>query len=101
MDLTPEQIAYKSKVGQIGNAPVFEVITKGGWNMVIAARDGRFEPIGAGPHRAVARHIAMKREPKIEFTEIKKSDHLYVEEYAWMLPEWEQRTDELRTAGGF
>lgn len=93
MDISSEHLAYKKKVGKIGDLPVWELATTGGLHLIVAMRGGRIETLGTGPHRAVARHIARKREPKLELTELSKSDHVDVEHFQILLPEYEALTD--------
>lgn len=101
MNLTEEHIAQKKKVGKIGEAPIFEVVTTGGLNLIISTKGGRFETLGAGPHRAVARHIAMKREPSISWTDLQKADHVTDDVIGPLLKEYVAETMRWRRAGGF
>lgn len=101
MDITPDQIAYKKRVGKIGSAPVIELATTGGLHLIVAARGGKGEVLGTGPHRAVARFIAKKREDKIEWTELEKADPVDEACFAFVLPKYEALTDEIRARYGF
>lgn len=98
--ITSDQIQYRKKVGRLEGHPVFEVGLIGGLHIIGMAKAGRVETLGAGPHRAVARHIAMKRNPKLEFTELNKSDHIEPEHFESLLPRYEALTDHLRAARG-
>ncbi len=94
--ITPDQIAYRKKVGKLGDAQVMEIGLIGGLHLIAKARPGgKTEILGAGPHRAVARHIAKKRNPEIEFTELNKSDHIEPIFFENLLPRYEGLTDEL------
>lgn len=95
--ITPDQIAYKKKVGHLGQTPVLEVGLIGGLHMIVKASGGKTEVLGAGPHRAVARHIAKKKNPDIEFTELAKADHIEPEHFAHVLEKYEALTDHLRS----
>jgi hypothetical protein len=97
MNITPELIAYKRRVGKIGDCPVIELATTGGLHLIVAARGGKSEVLGTGPHRAVARFIAKKREDKITWTDLQKSDHVPVEMFADQLPKYEALTDAFRS----
>jgi hypothetical protein len=88
-----DQISYKKKVGKLGDTPIYEVGLIGGLHLIMKA--GSKSPLGAGPHRAVARHIAKKRNPEIDWTEISKSDYVEPQFYAAVLPKYEQLTDHL------
>jgi hypothetical protein len=96
--ITADQIAYKKKVGKLGDNPVLEVGLIGGLHMIVKARAGKTEILGAGPHRAVARHIAKRRNPDIEYTELSKADHIEPQFYESLLPKYEELTDQLRSA---
>jgi hypothetical protein len=101
MDIRPEEIEYKKRVGVWGNSPVIEVGLKGGLHLIFASKGGKFETLGAGPHRAVARHIAKKKsDDKIQWTELSKADHIEPEHFADVLPKYEQLTDALRSRQG-
>lgn len=101
MNLTAEHIASKKKIGQLNGKPVIELVTTGGLHMVVTASGGGFETLGTGPHRAVARHIAMKRERDIMWTELSKSDHVDIEHFEWCLPRYEALTDRIRSEQGY
>lgn len=98
MDIQEEEVAYKKKVGKLRGAPVIEVGLKGGLHLIFAARNGRFETLGAGPHRAVARFIAKKREEDIEFTDLAKSDWVDPDHIQWLVPQYEAETERRRAA---
>jgi hypothetical protein len=100
MDIKQEEVAYKKKVGKYDGSPVFEVGLKGGLHLIFATKNGKLQALGAGPHRAVARHIAKKKsEDKIDWMDLNKSDHIEPEHFADILPEWEAYTDALRERG--
>lgn len=94
--ITAEHVAYKRRVGKVGDMPVIELATTGGLHLIIVARGGKSEVLGTGPHRAVARFIAKKREDKIEWTDLQKSDHVPAELFAEVLPKYEAMTDAFR-----
>lgn len=100
INVTPEQIAYKKRVGKVGSAPVIELATTGGLHMIVCARGGQAEVLGTGPHRAVARFIAKKREDKIEWTDLQKSDFVDPACFQDQLPKYETLTDEFRSRQG-
>lgn len=101
MNISPEEVAYRKKVGTLEGDPVFEVGLKGGLHLLFARRGGKFQTLGAGPHRAVARFIAKKKtEDKIEFSDLSKADHIEPEHFADILPEYEALTDAFRAAQG-
>lgn len=99
--ISQDQIAYKKKIGKLGQAPVYEVGLIGGLHLILkAGKDGKTEPLGAGPHRAVARHIAMKRNPELELTELSKSDWVDLAHFQSLLPKYEFLTDHLIKVSG-
>jgi hypothetical protein len=95
MQISEKHIASKKRIGTLDGKPVVEVVTSGGLFMVVYQKSGTVETLGTGPHRAVARYIAKKREPKLEITELSKSD--YVDEAAILsvVPKYEKLTDDL------
>lgn len=100
MDLRPEHIAYKKKIGKLDGNVIAEIATTGGLHLVGVAKSGKFEVLGAGPHRAVARHLALKKQPNIQFSELAKGDWIEPEHFEHLLPEWEYVTQEIRKAQG-
>jgi len=98
ISISSEHVAYKRKVGRLGNDPVFEVATTGGLHLIAVNRQGKTEVLGTGPHRAVARHIARKHAPEIDWIELSKSDSLEQEHFAFCLPRYEALTEEFRKA---
>lgn len=103
MDIRAEEVAYTKRVGKLDGASVFEVGLKGGLHLICVSRAGKkFEPLGAGPHRAVARHIAKKKtENRIEFTDLSKADWIEPEHFADVLPQYEAMTGALRASQGY
>lgn len=101
--ISQDQIAYRKKVGKLGTASVVEIGLIGGLHLIAkASPGGKAEILGAGPHRAVARHIALKRNPEIEFTDLNKADHIEPQYFEDLLPRYETLTDEFHgksTAG--
>lgn len=98
--ISTDQIAYKKKIGTLNGDAVIELATKGGFHMVVTAHNGRVETLGCGPHRAVARHIAKKKEPSIQFSELSKADHVDEAHYQFILPKYEAITAAFRKAEG-
>jgi hypothetical protein len=74
--VTEKHIASKKRIGTLDGKPVVELLTTGGLYMVVMNKNGTVETLGTGPHRAVARFIAKKREPLLVVTELSKSDWL-------------------------
>jgi hypothetical protein len=82
------------RIGTMKGEPIMESRTKGGWHII--SRHGM--PIGAGPHRAVARVIAKKRSPDIVYDDLAKGNWVDPVSIAWLLPKWEGITDQLVSA---
>ena len=95
MNITRKHIASEKRIGTLKGAPGVEVMTSGGLYMVVYQKSGKVETLGSGPHRAVARYIAQKREPSLEITELSKSDHIDEAAILSVLPKYERLTDEL------
>lgn len=97
MDISSEQISEKpKKVGTLKGRPVFSMRTKGGLYMLVAPKGQSFETLGTGPHRGVARHIAQKHEPDVVWTDLSKADHVPIEHFEFVLPEYEDLTNRIR-----
>jgi hypothetical protein len=105
MTLDPREVEYKKNVGKIGNNPLIEVGLKGGLHLIFMATGGRFETMGAGPHRAVARFIAGKKAKALDggkavWTDLNKADHIEPAYFEHLLPKYEAMTDAFRSAQG-
>lgn len=95
MQVKASEVASKKVVGTLEGKDVYEVALIGGLHVVGTLKAGKLEPLGTGPHRAVARHIAKKRAPEIEYNEIAKSEQWPEESFRDLLPAYEKLTDEL------
>jgi Cft2 family RNA processing exonuclease len=95
MNITEKHIASKKRIGTLDGKPVIEVVTSGGLYMVVYQKSGTVETLGTGPHRAVARYIAKKREPNLEISELSKSDHVEESAILSVVPKYEKLTDDL------
>jgi len=93
VQITQNEIEFKRKVGKSGSRDIYHVKTRGGLH-VMARSDGTV--LGAGPHRAVARHLAQKFEPDAEWTELSKSDHVDFDVFAHLVPKYEAITVQMR-----
>lgn len=91
--ITANHIATKKRIGTCEGKPVVELMTSGGLYMVVMNKNGELDTLGTGPHRAVARFIAKKREPKLVITELSKSDWLDEAAILSVLPKYERLTD--------
>ena len=100
LNLTPEHVASKEKVGKLNDQIVWEIATTGGLYVNVIAKGASFEVIGTGPHPAIAKHIASQRCPSIVWTKLKKSDSVPFYEYEYLLPKYEEFTNQLRKAQG-
>lgn len=101
MQIPADQISYKKRIGAVDSDPVWEVGLKGGLHLVVKAAGGKAETLGVGPHRAVARHIAKKREPKLTITELSKADHVEEKYIEHLIPKYEEVTRAARKIQGF
>jgi hypothetical protein len=100
LNITPEHVAYKKKIGHKAGNPVWEILTTGGLYVDVLGKGAGFEIIATGPHRAVARYIAETRNPEIVWEEMSKSDFVTLPEIAYLLPEYEELTDRMRAVNG-
>lgn len=94
LDLRPEEIQTKEQVGWYRGAPVFLVETSGGYSMVFTVRNGQAEMLSVGPHQGIAKGIARKNTPGIQFTDLTKSDS--TDENGRIFKKYEELTASLR-----
>lgn len=92
------QISYKKRIGSLENAPIYEMGLIGGLYLVVRPKGSSFETLGAGSHKAVARHLAKKLHPKVEITELAKGDWIDPSTFQHQLPKYEQIVNELNDA---
>lgn len=97
MDISKEHIASKKVIGKLKNIPVIQLKTTGGLCLIVKATG---DALGVGSHQGIARYIAEKKEPDIEWTEISKSDELPFECFEFLLPQYEEMTDMFRAMQG-
>jgi hypothetical protein len=88
--VTEKHIANKKRIGTLDGKPVIELMTTGGLYMVVMNKNGNVETLGTGPHRAVARFLAKKREPNLVVTELSKSDWLDEAAIMSVAPKYEE-----------
>jgi len=95
MVIPEEQVVSKKKVGKSKGEDVYHLKLKGGLH--IMAKGPQRRVLGAASHRAVARHLAQKFEPEVEWTELSKSeDHVSPDYFDAMVPYYEDVTRSLR-----
>jgi hypothetical protein len=88
-----DEVISKDVVGKWGNKTLWAVSTVGGLHLIEArSPDGARQVIGAGSHRAVARHIAKKMNNDIEWTVLEKTAEANFRDFEDVLPFWEEVT---------
>lgn len=97
MNVPDGQIIVKKTVGKLDGKPVRYVKTVGGLHLIA---DWKGTVLGAAPHKAVARHIASRQANGIEWTELSKGEHVPLEAFQHLLPEYEALTAAFRKAQG-
>jgi hypothetical protein len=102
MQVTNKQIVSREKVGKIGDSSIMAIGLMGGLHLVVKIdeKTKKYETLGTGPHRAVARFLAEKREPKIVWTALSKADHVPEEMFQFCLPKYVKLTERFRKAQG-
>ena len=91
MDIKKEQIASKKIIGKHKGNPVYELVTKGGLNMIVIQKsDGSAEFLGAAAHQAVSQYIAEGKYKDIEWTELSKSEGIPPLVLKEIAKEWEE-----------
>lgn len=96
MDVEEKDIEKKKEIGKLGNSKVFLLTTSGGWNMVVAANEGKQEILALAPHPAVGRYIAQKRCPDITYTELSKAEEIEPRHFAFCVDKYEKLTDVVK-----
>lgn len=92
--IIPEnQIIVKKKIGKSPSGVLTYVRMVGGLHLIL---DKKGKIVSAGPHPLVARHLAAREIPDITWTELSKADHLPIEAFEHLLPEYQAITNELR-----
>lgn len=87
-----DEIVSRDVIGTLGSKTVYQVFTAGGLYLIEArSSNGSKEVIGAGCHRAIARHIAKRNNPEIEFTMLEKNN-VDIKDFEDILPFWEAVT---------
>jgi hypothetical protein len=99
MKIEEKHILSKRRIGTLDGQPVVEVETTGGLFMVVCQKSGALEICGSGPHRAVARFIAQKRNKDLKIMELSKSQVGQLDQASIdsCLPKYEAMTDLLNT----
>lgn len=96
MQIPGDEIAYKNKVGTCNKAEIWAVGTVGGLHLVeMRSPDGKKEVIGAGSHRAVARHLAKRKCPDLVWSILEKSSEPQLQDFEDVLPFWQQVVDKV------
>ncbi len=97
MQIPSNEVEFKRKVGKARGHDIYHLKLCGGLH-VMALDTGTI--LGAGPHRAVARHLAQQFEPEAEWTALSKSDHVDFEVFEHLLPRYEEITLAMRAVQG-
>ena len=97
MNISPEEVKDRKKIGTLDGDDVYRVSLRGGLQMVAAKRkSGKVEVLGAASHKAIALHIAKKKNSNLKIDELAKGDFWPAEAFASELPKWERVTEEIR-----
>lgn len=97
MNLPSNEFVYRKRIGKMGSKPVIGIGMIGGLHLVAAqSEDGGISVLGAGSHPGVARHIAKKYAPDVEYDMLEKSEPLQLADFQDILPFWEAVTNKIR-----
>ena len=90
MVIPGDEVISKSIVGKLGNKILWAISTIGGLNLIEArSPDGSKQIIGAGNHRAVARHVAKRSHEDIEWSMLEKSAEVDIRDIEDLMPFWQ------------
>jgi hypothetical protein len=99
MQIQPQEIDYTEKIGTTEDGyPITEIGLKGGLHIVCSRRGPKIDYLGVGPHRAVARYLAKKRQPGIRLTALAKSEWVDPSTFAHLVPQYEAITNAFNSA---
>ena len=101
--IRPQDLAGKPKeMGTLNGDTVLGISTIGGWAMIVCKKSGTggFETLGAAPHMAVARAVAMKMHPKLQLNELSKSEWVPYEAYSDLMDQYLDATKRIRALQG-
>jgi hypothetical protein len=91
LTIPSNEIVYKERVGTCGKATLEASYTAGGLHLIeMRSPDGRKEVIGAGSHRAVARHLAKRKHPDLVWTVLEKSADPQLSDFEDVLGFWQE-----------
>lgn len=97
MEIDPKEIKGKPRqIGRLKKSPVFAIQTRGGLNLVVVKKASGTETLALAPHPAISLHIALKRNPDLEITELTKGEFVPLEAYSDLVEKYEELTDEFR-----
>lgn len=75
MNIPKNQIKIRTRLGSLGDRSVYGIGSIGGLYLVVAEKGTNdFETLGAGSHIGIAKHAALRIEPKIVFDALSKSE---------------------------
>lgn len=67
LTIDSKHISSKEEVGSLDGTPIHQLTTLGGLVIIAMMKNNEPEILGIGSHRAISRHLAEKRYPKIEW----------------------------------
>jgi hypothetical protein len=101
MNIPAAQVKSKRRCGRTGSRAVWHASTVGGFHIIAAARDGGgMEILGTGSHPAVARFLARRAAPDIEFDDLQKSVD-DPRDFADLIPQAAMETAYMRKLQGY
>lgn len=104
MTIPTDEVAYTKAIGRVDGDPVVEIGLRGGLHAVFVRRGKKLEPLGAGSHPAIARHMAKRKtDGRLELTELNKGGYVDPAHFADILPHYEANLDQYaaRVAAAF
>ncbi len=91
-----ELVRAPRAIGTRAGRTIYAISTVGGLH-VVADADG--DVLGAGPHGAIARHVARKQHKDIEFDDLAKAEDVPVQYFQDLVPAAEELTAKIRARG--
>lgn len=100
LDIDIKQLAEPpTKIGTVDSKPVIYAKTKGGYHLVFKNTPKGYQTLGVGNSKCMAMHIAEKRDPDVQWSELSKSEAVDMTSYKYIIPEYEKLTDAANKLG--
>ena len=99
MEITKEQLKSKREIGNVDGRPIYQIVTKGGFNIVaMLSKSGSLEILAVANHPGISQWQAEKKAPKATWTNLRKADYCPYEAFSHLVGPFGQLTDQFQAA---